>query len=98
MPLSQSSIAPDPCGEDTRELLGCWINLDRRAMPIRLRKLIGAVLLVILVPAWALVAMTLAQSPLVKSHGLVEVAYYVIAGLGWVVPAMPLVRWMSRNS
>jgi hypothetical protein len=63
-------------------------------MPIRLRKLIGAVLLVILVPAWALVAMALAQSPLVKSNGLVEVLYYVVAGLGWVVPAMPLVRWM----
>ena len=24
--------------------------------------------------------------------------YYIIAGLGWVVPAMPLVRWMSRRA
>jgi hypothetical protein len=24
------------------------------------------------------------------------VLYYVIAGIGWVLPAMPLVRWMSR--
>jgi hypothetical protein len=42
------------------------------SMPIRLRKLIGAVLL------------------------LVAVIYYVAVGLGWVLPAMPLVRWMSR--
>jgi hypothetical protein len=65
-------------------------------MPIRLRKLIGAVALIALVLTWALVAMALAQSPVVKANGLVEVIYYVVAGLGWVLPAMPLVRWMSR--
>jgi hypothetical protein len=63
-------------------------------MPIRLRKLIGAVILIILVVTWALVAMTLAQSPMIKANGLIEVIYYVVAGLGWVLPAMPLVRWM----
>jgi uncharacterized protein DUF2842 len=65
-------------------------------MPIRLRKLIGAVALIALVLTWALVAMALAQSPVVKANGLVEVIYYVVAGLGWVLPAMPLVKWMSR--
>ena len=66
------------------------------SMPIRLRKLIGAVVLIVLVLTWALVAMALAQSPLVKANGLIEVIYYVVAGLAWVLPAMPLVRWMSR--
>jgi Protein of unknown function (DUF2842) len=65
-------------------------------MPIRLRKFIGAILLITLVVTWALVAMALAQSPLVKSNGVIEVIYYVIAGLAWVLPAMPLVRWMLR--
>jgi hypothetical protein len=65
-------------------------------MPIRLRKLIGAVALIVLVTTWALVAMALAQSPAIKANGFVEVLYYVVAGLGWVVPAMPLVRWMQR--
>jgi hypothetical protein len=65
-------------------------------MPIRLRKLIGAVVLIVLVLTWALVAMALAQSPVVKANGLIEVIYYVVAGLGWVLPAMPLVKWMSR--
>ncbi len=65
-------------------------------MPIRLRKLIGAVALIVLVMAWALVAMALAQSPAIKANGFVEVVYYVVAGLGWVLPAMPLVRWMQR--
>ena len=66
------------------------------AMPIRLRKLVGAIMLIVLVVAWALLAMALAQSPLVKANGVIEVIYYVVAGLGWVLPALPLIRWMSR--
>ncbi len=65
-------------------------------MSIRLRKFIGAIALLVLVLTWALVAMALAQSPVIKANGLVEAIYYVIAGLGWVLPAMPLIKWMSR--
>ena len=65
-------------------------------MPIRLRKLIGAVALIALVVSWSLIAMALAQLPVIKANGFVEVIYYVAAGLGWVLPAMPLIRWMSR--
>ena len=64
-------------------------------MPLRLRKFIGAILLITLVVSWALVAMALAQAPAIKANGLIEVIYYVVAGLAWVLPAMPLVRWMS---
>jgi hypothetical protein len=65
-------------------------------MPIRLRKLIGAFALITLVVIWALVAMALAQAPAIKANGLVEVIYYVVAGIGWVLPGMLLVRWMSK--
>jgi len=65
-------------------------------MSIRLRKFLGAIMLIVLVVAWALVAMALAQSPLIKANGVIEVLYYAVAGLGWVLPAMPLIRWMSR--
>jgi len=65
-------------------------------MPIRLRKFIGAILLILLVVTWALLAMALAQSPLVRTNGMIEALYCVVAGLGWVLPAMPLIRWMSR--
>ena len=66
-------------------------------MPIRLRKLIGAVALLALVIVWALLAMALAQTVLTSVSGLVAAIYYLVAGLGWVLPAMPLIRWMSRN-
>ena len=65
-------------------------------MSIRTRKLIGTVALLVLVAVWGLLAMALAQSVLTDINGLVAAIYYVVAGLGWVLPAMPLISWMSR--
>ena len=65
-------------------------------MTMRTRKLIGAFGLLALVMVWALIAMALAQSVLTDINGFVAAIYYVIAGLGWVLPAMPLISWMSR--
>jgi hypothetical protein len=67
-----------------------------RPLPVRIRKLIGAVALLALVIVWSLLAMALAQAIELRSSRVLEFAYYVIAGLGWVVPAMPLISWMSR--
>ena len=64
-------------------------------MSARFRKLIGAVALFALVLIWALVAMAVAQFPAIRDNTVLSILYYVIAGLGWVLPAMPLVSWMS---
>jgi len=65
-------------------------------MPILLRKFLGTIALIVLVSVWALVAMALAQAPTIHDSAILSVAYYVIAGLGWVLPAMPIVAWMAR--
>ena len=65
-------------------------------MPARVRRLIGTIALLILVSVWALVAMALAQSALTDISGFVATLYYVVAGLGWVLPAMPLITWMAK--
>jgi hypothetical protein len=65
-------------------------------MRIRTRKLIGAFALLALVTVWSLVAMALAQSALTNINGWIATIYYVVAGLGWVLPAMLLVKWMTR--
>ena len=65
-------------------------------MTIRTRKLIGTVALLLLVSVWGLLAMALAQSVLTDISGLVAAIYYAVAGLGWVLPAMPLISWMSK--
>ncbi len=65
-------------------------------MTMRTRKLIGAVGLLVLVCVWALLAMALAQSVLTNINGLVAGIFYAVVGLGWVLPAMPLISWMSK--
>ena len=64
-------------------------------MSIRTRKFIGAILLIILVAVWALLAMAVAQFVFTSSNSIAAWIYYVVAGMGWVLPAMPLIRWMS---
>jgi Protein of unknown function (DUF2842) len=66
-------------------------------MPVRLRKFVGAIALFVLVSVWALLAMAVAQFPAIRDNSVLSVIYYVIAGLGWIVPAMPLVSWMSAR-
>jgi hypothetical protein len=63
-------------------------------MTIRTRKLIGAFGLLALAAVWSLLAMAFAQSALTDINGFVAAIYYIVAGLGWVLPAMLLVRWM----
>ncbi len=65
-------------------------------MTARTRKLIGTFALLALVAFWSLLAMALAQSVLTDINGFVAALFYVVAGLGWVLPAMPLISWMSR--
>ncbi|NEU99922.1 DUF2842 domain-containing protein [Bradyrhizobium uaiense] len=65
-------------------------------MAIRTRKLLGTIFLLILVVVWSLLGMMVAQTPWLASSGLLQAIFYVVAGLGWVLPAMPIVSWMSR--
>ena len=65
-------------------------------MTVRVRKLIGAVALLVLVTVWALVAMAISQFPPIFNNPLIAFIYYALAGIGWILPAMPLIRWMSR--
>jgi len=40
--------------------------------------------------------MAMAQLPSIRENTIASIVYYVVAGLGWVLPAMPLVAWMAR--
>ena len=65
-------------------------------MTIRTRKLVGAILLVVFLSLYALAAMMVAIVMQVSASKVAELAYYPIAGLLWVLPAMWLVKWMQR--
>ena len=52
--------------------------------------------MLLLVAVWSLLGMTVAQTPWLAKSGLLQAVFYVVAGMGWVLPAMPIVSWMSR--
>jgi uncharacterized protein DUF2842 len=64
------------------------------AMPIRLKKLIGTVLLVALVIIYALVASIVAVAQLSESSPLVHLLFFLLSGLLWVLPAMGIIKWL----
>ena len=65
-------------------------------MTIRTRKFFGTIALLVLVVVWSLMGMTVAQTPWLANSGLLQAIFYVVAGIGWVLPAMPIISWMSR--
>jgi hypothetical protein len=85
----------DACGNPWDHIVLPRPSHQWRVMSIRIRKLIGAVALVLLVTVWALIAMAIAQFPPIFNNWWVAAIYYVVAGMGWVLPAMPSIRWMS---
>jgi hypothetical protein len=64
----------------------------------RIKKLIGTIVMVLFVGFYALVIAGIAPRILVPgtSKG-VELAFYLIAGLAWAIPLMPLIRWMEKK-
>lgn len=66
-------------------------------MTRRTRKLIGAFVTLGFVVLYALIAMGLAQSRPVQEAGkALQIVLYALLGLGWIVPLMPLIKWMER--
>lgn len=65
-------------------------------MPQRARKLIGTIVLVVFVSLYALSAMTIAVAKLSGASGFVQLAYFLVAGLIWILPAGALILWMGK--
>ena len=66
-------------------------------MTMRKRKLIGTVALLALITIYALLAMMVAMILQMQSAGkLVELAYYVLAGTLWTIPAGAIIWWMQQ--
>lgn len=64
-------------------------------MPRRLRTLLGTVIILVFVFVYALVAMALAESRIQGAPKLVQTIAYLALGLAWVLPLLPLIRWME---
>jgi hypothetical protein len=65
---------------------------------MRTRKLVGTILLMVMITIYALLAMVVAVILEVNTTSkLVELVYYAVAGLLWVLPAAWIIRWMSQD-
>lgn len=66
-------------------------------MTQRTRKLIGTILLIVMITIYSLLALGVAGILEVRGvNAFVELMYYVIAGLAWVLPAGLIIKWMSK--
>lgn len=63
----------------------------------RIKKLIGTLVMVVFVALYALIIAALAPRILTGSSKAVELAFYVVAGLAWAIPLLPLIRWMEKR-
>lgn len=68
-----------------------------RTMTQRKRKLVGTVAMLLLIGIYAVLAVAVAVVLQVRNVSkFVELAYYVVAGLLWTLPAAALISWMQR--
>jgi len=66
-------------------------------MSPRIKKLIGTVLILIWLPAYALLATGIAVHTLPHANGVGAFFFYLIAGTLWAVPVGALFPWMMRE-
>jgi Protein of unknown function (DUF2842) len=65
-------------------------------MGMRTRKLIGTVVMLTFIMFYALFAMAVAEGRISQAPKLVQTLAYIVLGLIWIVPLMPLIRWMAK--
>ncbi len=62
----------------------------------RTRKFIGTIAMLAFVLVYGPFAVTLAGSRISDAPALLQLAACLVLGLIWIVPLMPLIRWMER--
>jgi len=75
-------------------------HLGVRQRPIlmrrRTRKLIGTIAMLMFVIIYGPIAMALAEGRIREAPGAVQALAYAFLGLAWIIPLLPLIRWMER--
>jgi uncharacterized RDD family membrane protein YckC len=69
----------------------------KEAMSPRIKKLIGAIVMVVWIAVYAFLAMLLGIKILPHANGLTAFLYYAVAGLLWIIPIGLMLPWMNRE-
>jgi hypothetical protein len=91
---ARHAVAPrcDGCALSSFGLSGA--GQRNRDMPIRLKKLIGTILLVALVVIYALIASAVAVTRLAEYGPTAHLLFFLLSGFLWVLPAMAIIKWL----
>ncbi len=66
-------------------------------MSMRQRKLVGTVAMLVFVVVYGLAVMVIVQGHgMTHLNTLLQTVIYGVLGLAWILPLMPLIRWMQR--
>jgi len=60
------------------------------------RRFIGATGLTLFVIVYVALAMVIGANHILQLPGVVQFAYFAIAGFAWTLPAMGIIKWMRR--
>lgn len=72
-------------------------EVQMRPLSPHFKKLIGTLITLVWLVAYALIAMSVAVRVLPHANWLVELFYYLIAGTLWIVPVGLMLPWMYRE-
>lgn len=61
------------------------------------RKFIGTLFMVVFVLIYILIVLAIAPRILASTPGGWQWIFYIVAGLAWIIPLMPLVKWMEKR-
>lgn len=64
-------------------------------MSPRVKKLVGTIILLGGLMGYVLGAIVIAD--FVPKHWLIQLVFYALAGIGWALPAIPLIKWMNAD-
>jgi len=65
-------------------------------LPKKVRRPLGAAMLLVFIPLYALIAVQIAVVNIPEGATLVQTVYFAIAGLLWIFPAGLIIRWMLK--
>lgn len=65
-------------------------------MPMRVRKFIGMVAILAIMTLYALISMMIAVGYLMDAPHVIQALYFLVAGVAWALPVMPVIRWMQK--
>jgi hypothetical protein len=65
-------------------------------MPLRLRKMIGMVGLIVFIGIYVLIVLSVASARFADAPWWSHLLFFAVGGLLWVPPAMAIIKWMER--